>query len=175
MHILRDVLQLLVGGLVRCEHGEQGPEARGHRAEVDSLSHGGGGGRGGPQHGAPLPAQVCLLALQSRVCSFRCTLTSRLLLAVTHCFSCVCVCVFPSCAGLDAGHLSRTDARHRCRCSLTHAPTLQRCAVYEREFKGCQSRSASREVSREVFSSRRASDSSLPCRVDWTHCGFRWF
>lgn len=136
MHILRDVLQLLERGLVRCEHGEQGPEARGHRAEVYSLSHGRGGGGRGPRHGAPLPAQVCLLALQPRVRSFRCTLTSRLSLAVTHCFSGVCVCVFSSCAGRDAGHLSRTDAKHRCRCSLTHTLTDtrrldQRCAVYE--------------------------------------------
>lgn len=127
LHILRDVLQLLEGGLVRCEHGEQGPKARGHRAEVYSLSHGGGVGGGGPQHGAPLPAQVCLLALQLRVRSFRCTLTSRRSLAVTRCFSCVRVRVFSSCAGRDVGHLSRTDAKHRSRCSLTHTLTHQRC------------------------------------------------
>lgn len=91
LHILRDFLQLLEGGLVRCEHGEQGPEARGHRAEVYSLSHGGGGE---PQHGALLPAQVCLLVC---VRSFRCMLTSRLSLTVTHCFSYVSVCVFVLC------------------------------------------------------------------------------
>lgn len=93
MNVLRDVLQLLEGGLVRCEHGEQGPEARGHRAEVNSLSHGAGEG---PQHGAPLPAQVRLLALQPHVRSFRCTLTSRPSLAVTQLlFVRLCVCCRP--------------------------------------------------------------------------------